>query len=123
MGQGESMLVIDDIEEQRELAARMLMQLGYEVDSVSSGEEAIEYIQKKSVDLLILDMIMEPGMDGLDTYKKIIEIHPSQKAIIATGFSTSDRITQAQTLGAGACLKKPYLLKDMARLVREELDR
>lgn len=123
MGNGESVLVVDDIEEQRELAVQMLIQLGYKADSVSSGEEAIEHIQKSPVDLLILDMIMEPGMDGLDTYKKIIGIRPSQKAIIATGFSTSDRISQVQSLGAGACLKKPYLLEELARLVREELDR
>jgi DNA-binding NtrC family response regulator len=73
--------------------------------------------------MLVLDMIMEPGMDGLDAYKEIIKICPAQKAIIATGYSTSERIKHAQALGAGACLKKPYVMEDLARAVREELDR
>jgi len=54
----------------------------------------------QSSDLLILDMIMEPGMDGLDAYKKILEMHPRQKAIIASGFSETQRVREAQRLGA-----------------------
>ncbi|MBW2204876.1 MAG: PAS domain S-box protein, partial [Deltaproteobacteria bacterium] len=86
-GNGESILIVDDVEEQRKIASGMLKELGYSVLSVSSGEEAVEYLKTNKVVLLVLDMIMDPGMDGLDTYKKIIEIHPGQKAIIASGFS------------------------------------
>jgi len=121
-GKNERILIIDDLSEQRELAAQMLTQLGYTTASVSSGEDAVEYIKRNPADLLIIDMIMDPGMDGLDTYKKIITIKPDQKAIIATGYSTSGRIRQVQSLGAGACLKKPYLIEDLARTVREALD-
>ncbi|MBC2715784.1 MAG: PAS domain S-box protein [Desulfobacteraceae bacterium] len=122
-GKKETILVVDDIQEQRELAAQMLTQLGYTACTVSSGEEAVEYIKNNPTDMLILDMIMTPGMDGLDTYKEIIKINPGQKAIIATGYSTSDRIKQAQALGAGACLKKPYLIEGLARAVKEEIDK
>jgi len=62
-------------------------------------------------------------MDGLDTYKEIIAIKPGQKDIIATGYSTSERIRKVQSLGAGACLKKPYLIEDLARTVREAFDK
>ena len=41
---------------------------------------------------MVLDMIMDPGMDGLDTYRSVLEIHPKQKAIIVSGFSESDRV-------------------------------
>jgi two-component system, cell cycle sensor histidine kinase and response regulator CckA len=75
------------------------------------------------VDLLLLDMIMEPGMDGLDTYRAVLEIHPHQKAIIVSGFSETDRIRTAQALGAGAFLKKPYRLEALGMAVRSELDR
>ena len=122
-GKGETLLVVDDLQDQRELAAELLTHLGYTVRTAHSGEAAIEFIKNYAADLVILDMIMHPGIDGLDTYKEILKINPSQKAIIATGFSTSDRIQTAQSLGAGACLKKPYLLEDIARTVREELDR
>ena len=70
MGKGESILVVDDIEEQRELASKMLHKLRYSVTTVASGEEAVEHIKHTPADLLILDMIMEPGMDGLDTYRR-----------------------------------------------------
>ena len=66
-GKGERVLVIDDVEEQRDIAFRMLTRLGYEAHTVSSGEEGIEYLKTHSADLLLLDMIMDPGMDGLDT--------------------------------------------------------
>ena len=96
MGKGEYILIVDDIEEQREIASEMLKKLGYSVDSVSSGEEAVDYIKKNSVDLLVLDMIMGPGIDGLDTYKKIRELNPGQKAIIASGFSETERVKEAK---------------------------
>jgi len=122
-GNGETVLVVDDLEDQREIAFALLTQLGYSVHTVSSGKAAIAHLKNHPADLVILDMIMHPGMDGLDTYKEILRQYPRQKAIIATGFSTSERIQTAQSLGAGPCLKKPYLLQDMARIIREELDR
>ena len=90
MGKGEAILVVDDVEEQRKTASDMLRELGYSVAMVSSGEEAVEYLKTNKADLLLLDMIMDPGIDGLDTYKRIIEIHHGQKAIIASGFSETD---------------------------------
>ena len=121
MGKGESILVVDDIEGQRELALTMLTTLGYSAHAVSSGEEAVEYLKEHSVDLILLDMIMDPGMDGLDTYKKIIKLHPQKKAIIASGFSETDRVKEAQRLGAGAYVKKPYTLEKIGLSVRDEL--
>lgn len=120
-GNGESILIVDDVAEQRTIASGMLKKLGYSVSSVASGEEAVAYMRKSSVDLLILDMIMDPGIDGLDTYRKILEIHPRQKAIIASGFSQSERVHEAQRLGAGAYVKKPYLLEKIGLAVKNEL--
>jgi PAS domain S-box-containing protein len=122
MGKGETIVVVDDVEAQREIASQMLTKLGYSVASVSSGEEAVDYMENNSADLLVLDMIMDPGMDGLDTYKKILEIHPRQKAIIASGFSETERAKEAQRLGATAYVKKPYLLEKIGKVIRTELD-
>ena len=122
-GNGESILLVDDVEEQRNIASGMLRELGYLVVSVASGEEAVEYLKTNNADLLLLDMIMDPGMDGLDTYKKIIELHPGQKAIIASGFSETDRVKELQRLGAGAYIRKPLLLEKIGIAVKEELEK
>lgn len=122
-GKGESILVIDDVQEQRDIATLMLTRLGYEVTSLSSGEAAINYLQENTVDLLVLDMIMHPGIDGLDTYKQIIQIHPGQKAIIVSGFSENEKVAEVQRLGSGMFINKPYTLKDIGTAVRSELDK
>ncbi len=119
-GNGESILVIDDAKEQREIACMMFTHLGYSVSVVSSGEEAIEYMKNNSADLLLLDMIMEPGIDGLETYKRIIKLHPGQKAVIASGYSETDRVKEAQKLGAKQYIKKPYIFKKIAAAVKAE---
>jgi PAS domain S-box-containing protein len=123
MGSGESILVVDDVKEQRDLATEMLRKLNYNVTSVSSGEEAVAYLKEHHVDLMVLDMIMDLGMDGLDTYRSILEIHPQQKAIIVSGFSESDRVHAAQALGAGVYVRKPYVIEKLGMAVRAELDR
>ncbi len=123
MGRGETILVVDDINHQRELASRMLSKLNYKVTTAASGEEAVEYLRTHKADLIVLDMIMDPGIDGLETYRKILEISPAQKAIIVSGFSESERVKEAQTLGAGAYLKKPYLIEKIGLAVRKGLDR
>ncbi len=122
-GRGESILVVDDVKEQRELATNMLTRLGYDVNAVASGEEAIEYLRTHRVDLMVLDMIMDPGIDGLETYQRVVKINPKQKAIIVSGFSETNRVKKAQELGAGAYVKKPYVLERIGLAVRNELDR
>ncbi len=122
-GNGEHILVIDDAHIQREIADRMLTSLGYKVTCVASGEEAVAYLREHQVDLLVLDMIMDPGIDGLETYKQLLVLAPDQRAIIVSGFSESDRVHKAQSLGAGAYVKKPYSLQTIARAVKEELSR
>ncbi len=120
-GHGELVLIIDDISEQREIAGVMLNKLGYNVASVSSGEEAIEYMKKERADILVLDMIMTPGIDGLETYRQICRLYPGQKAIIASGFSETDKVAEAQRLGAGAYIKKPYLIYKLGEAIKKEL--
>jgi signal transduction histidine kinase len=122
-GKGETILIVDDVSEQRQVAGMILNNMGYATRTVVSGEEAVDYLKQNKVDLLLLDMIMEPGMDGLDTYRAVLEIHPRQKAIIVSGYSETDRIRTAQALGAGAFLKKPYRLEALGMAVRSELDR
>ncbi len=121
-GKGESILVVDDEEQQREIAMKMLKVLGYKVDSVSSGEEAIEYVKEKQVDMLLLDMIMEPGINGSSTYEQICKIYPKQKALIASGFSETEDVKVAYSLGAGLFIHKPYSLSQLGMAVKLVLE-
>jgi two-component system cell cycle sensor histidine kinase/response regulator CckA len=122
-GNGERILVVDDIPEQRQIATLMLKRLGYDVNAVPGGHEAIEFLQNHSADLIVLDMIMDPGIDGLETYKQILQINPGQRAIIASGFSETWRVKEAQRLGAGAYVKKPYTIEKIGQAVTAELCR
>ena len=122
LGDGESILVIDDVKEQREIASAMLSELGYSVTTVSSGENAVEYLKENPADLLLLDMIMDPGIDGLETYRRILQAHPNQKAIIASGFSETARVKEAERLGVNYYIKKPYTLETIGTAVKAELD-
>lgn len=123
MGQGQLLLVVDDVRMQRDLCVAMLKKLGYAAEAVASGEAAVEYIRRQPVDLLVLDMIMDPGIDGLETYRRIIATNPRQRAVIASGFSESEQVLEAQRLGAGAYLRKPYTLERLAVTVKDELQR
>jgi signal transduction histidine kinase len=122
-GQGESILVVDDVQGQRELASSVLGVLNYRVNSVSSGEEAVEYLKDNKADLVILDMIMDPGMDGLDTYREIVKLHPGQKAILVSGYSDTERTRAVQQLGVLSYVRKPYMMEQLAAAVSKELIR
>lgn len=120
-GNQERILIIDDVPEQRQIAASSLEKLGYISISVESGEKAIQYLKENEADLLFLDMIMEPGIDGYETYRRILQFKPEQKAIITSGFSRSVQVTKALHLGAGQYLKKPYTIEGLGKAIKDEL--
>jgi len=119
----EKILVVDDIQEQREIAVNMLSKLGYQLFSAASGEAALALIRDNPVDLVVLDMIMPNGIDGLETYQAIVSLYPGQKTIIASGYSESDRVKELQRLGAGVYIQKPYTMEKIGVAVRTELDK
>lgn len=120
-GNGESILIVDDELQQRDIASRILESLGYSVKSVASGEAALDYIRSNRVDLVLLDMVLESGMNGLHIYEEIIRMYPDQKAIIMSGFSESDDVRNTMLLGAGGLVKKPYTKEELAKAVFAEL--
>jgi len=66
---------------------------------------------------------MNPGMDGLETYQKILKFHPEQKAVITSGFSESEKVKKAQSIGAGTYVKKPYSFEKIGLAVKGELSK
>jgi len=121
LGHGETLLVVDDEEQLRDLACQMLRSLNYQVYAVKSGEDGVEFVKHTPVDLVVLDMLMEPGMNGFKTYQALLEVRPGQKAIIASGYSQEDDVAAAMALGAGAFIQKPYLLEQLGTAVNQIL--
>jgi two-component system, cell cycle sensor histidine kinase and response regulator CckA len=120
-GKGESILAIDDEPQQLDITKSILTTLNYYVHCVNSGEEAIAYMEKGRVDLILLDMIMDPGINGLQTYKRILQLHPGQRAVIVSGFAESNNVRMAQSLGAQGFIKKPYSIEQLGQVVKNEL--
>ncbi len=121
MGKGETVLVIDDELRQREIAAQLLTSLNYQVDTVASGEEAVIYLTNRNVDMLVLDMIMSPGQNGRVTYEQILQRHPGQKALVASGFAEDDDVRACLDMGAGAYVAKPYTLEKIGMALYKTL--
>ena len=120
-GNRETLLVVDDMESQRKIAAHLLGHLNYQVHTTESGEAAVAFLKENTADLVILDMLMGVGMDGLETYQEILRIHPGQKAIIASGFAETARVKEAQRIGAGAYIKKPYVISTLGKAIKAAL--
>lgn len=125
----EQIVVVDDDPELRKTTMGYLRSIGYKTIGARNGREAVELVknaaqgQGQAIDLVIIDMIMGDDFDGLDTYKAILQFNPHQKAIIASGFSITDRIKSAMQIGVGQYILKPYEHEDLAKAVRKELDK
>lgn len=122
-GHGERILVVDDLPEQRRLATKMLKRLGYRVQAVASGEEALSCLATAPVDMVLLDMILGAGPDGLETFRRLRTLRPDLRAVITSGFTETERVQEALRLGAGAYVKKPFSLETIAQAIRAELRR
>ncbi len=120
-GNGESILIVDDITSQRQMASEILQHLNYTVTTAHSGESAITYLRAHTVDLVLLDMIMPNGIDGLETYKQILTFRPHQKVIIVSGYSQADQINEAQQLGISQFVSKPYTLLNISEAIQKAL--
>ena len=123
VGGNETVLLVDDDRVQQEVTLRLLRRLGYRAVAVKSGEEALNRILTEPFDILLLDMIMPGGMDGVETYRSIKKFCPGQKAIIVSGFAEGEQVAEAQRLGAGDFIRKPLTLRSLAQALRRELDR
>ncbi|MGD9008124.1 MAG: response regulator, partial [Desulfobacteraceae bacterium] len=122
-GNGEAILIVDDMPAQREIASHLLTRLGYRCKSVPSGEKAVEFLLEHTADLVVLDMIMAPGIDGYETFRRIKAVRPDQKAIIASGYSETERVKQTLALGAGGYIKKPYTISTIGKFIKKELNK
>jgi len=120
-GNGENILVVDDKESQCATTRALLENIGYRAVTVNSGEDALDICKKTHMDLVILDMILEDGMNGRETYEQLLKINPLQKAIVVSGFSENEEMTKIQELGVLHFVKKPYTLDQLGMAVKQSL--
>jgi CheY-like chemotaxis protein len=121
-GGSERILVVDDDPIQRETLSRILRHLGYRVSLAPGGEAAVAWLRRRRAELVILDMVMPQGIDGCETYRRLAALRPGQRAIIVSGSARSERVREAQALGAGAFVRKPLTVGRLAREVRAALE-
>ncbi|MDG2126276.1 MAG: ATP-binding protein, partial [Verrucomicrobiales bacterium] len=114
-------LVVDDYDQQRTLTRKLLEVLGHQVEQAASGREALQVLDGEKFDLMVVDMIMEDGFDGLDTIRGAMARQPGLRCIIATGFSETERVAEGMALGASACLNKPYTREALESAVAQAM--
>jgi excisionase family DNA binding protein len=115
LGHDKTVLVVDDEEVIRDFFSRALT--GYRVLTASSGEEALNIIKKDKPDLVLLDIKM-PGIDGIETLRKIKEIDRNIVVIMLSAFSTLETNITAARLGAYTSIAKPFDLEEMQSVIK-----
>lgn len=120
-GRGEKILIVDDQKEQNEILEYALQELGYAAYSVTSGEEAIEFIKSQPVDLLLMDMIMGDGLNGRETLERIFQEKPNQRAIVVSGYAKREEIEKTRSLGVSIFLEKPVTLAKVDDAIQHTL--
>lgn len=116
-----TVFVVDDEEMVRTVAGELLKHLGYEVESASSGEEAVKKIESGArPDCVLLDIVM-PGIGGAEALRRIRAIAPEVKVVISSGFA--DRVSSASLTdeGAAGIISKPYRMETLGQRLKELL--
>jgi len=122
-GGHEKILVMDDDNQTATTLKQILNNLGYEVVCMESGEQTVAYLSSNGADLVILDVMMDQGIDGIETYRRIRAIRPLQRAIMLSGSAHPDQVKSLRLLGVESYLIKPVTLPLLAHAIRAELDR
>lgn len=125
---GLSIVLVDDDPIQLRTGRRVLSHLGHSVKTLQSGKEALRsfledaHAGRTSCDLVILDMMLNEELDGLDLFERIRTLFPGQRAIVTSGHAPSERAELAMSAGL-IWLAKPYTTETLAQAVRSALDR
>ena len=117
-----SVLLVDDEEQFLQVLSERLTNRGLRVSSVTSGEEAVALVENKNFDAVVVDLAM-PGLDGIETTKKIKEKRPDLEIIILTGHATVKAGIEAMKLGAEDFLEKPVDLNVLLERIGEAKDK
>jgi DNA-binding NtrC family response regulator len=115
---GSRVLLVDDEVDFVETLSMRLETRGFRVDVAQSGEVAVEKVRAQPFDAILLDLAM-PGMDGIDTLKRLRELNPDSQVILLTGQATVQKATEAMRLGALDLLEKPVCIEVLVEKIEE----
>ena len=115
---GSKVLLVDDEVEFVETLSMRLETRGFRVEVARSGEMAVDKAQEQPFDAVLLDLAM-PGMDGIDTLKRLRELNPDSQVILLTGQATVQKATEAMRLGALDLLEKPVSIDVLVEKIEE----
>jgi two-component system response regulator AtoC len=120
---GRRILVVDDAEGIRGLLANLLELRGYQVDTVEDGRRALALLDAGAApDVILLDVMM-PGLDGLETLRRIRETHPSANVVMLSVVGRAQTIVEAMQLGAIDYLNKPFEEEELEIVLRAALEK
>ena len=105
-------LLVDDEKEFAEVLSLRLLEVGEKVTVAYSGQECLEVLSKKEIDVVVLDIKM-PGMDGMETLREIKQRFPLVEVIMLTGHGTAQTAVEGMKLGAFDYLLKPADFEDL----------
>jgi two-component system cell cycle sensor histidine kinase/response regulator CckA len=119
-------LVMDDEEILRKVAERMLLEIGYEVECVRDGSEALERYEKdrrsgRAFDAVIMDLTIPGGMGGKETIKKLLKIDPKAIVVVSSGYSNDPIMSNYEKFGFHGVVTKPYRIEQLSWVMRDVL--
>ena len=110
-------LVVDDKKIIGDLFDFTLGYSGHDITVVDNAAAALEAVKNKEFDIAFIDIVM-PGKDGVAILQEIRAIVPKLAIVMMSGYSVEEKRNKAQDLGAIACLKKPFEMEDVKRVIR-----
>ncbi|PWB44008.1 MAG: hypothetical protein C3F12_12280 [Candidatus Methylomirabilota bacterium] len=115
-------LLVDDEELVRATSAELLRQMGYDVVTVSDGQEAVEYYRRcgDRIDLVIIDLVM-PRLGGGDCFRALKALNPSIRAVLSTGYGLNEVAQQLLDEGMAGFLQKPYQISELSEVIAQAL--
>ncbi|MEJ2640051.1 MAG: response regulator [Desulfosarcinaceae bacterium] len=113
----ESVLLVDDEPDFLEVMAERIEARGIAVATATSAEEALERIAKERFDAVVMDFVM-PGMDGIETLRRLKEDQPELQIILLTGYATLEKCIEAMKLGAMDFMEKPVDIEELTAKIK-----
>jgi|AMWB02.1.fsa_nt_gi CheY-like chemotaxis protein len=117
-----AILLVDDDMLIIEVGRAMIERLGYTVHSAFSGHEAVDIVEKKGsqINLIILDQVM-PGMDGIQTLKRIMQIAPHIPVLLSSGYGIDPSMREELRRGFRDAVQKPFTMAELSEKIRTAL--
>jgi len=120
-GHGERVLIVEGDQAVRQMALQMVRFLGYSVTAVASGEEAVSYLERNPTNLVMLDMHLNPGLNGCETYERVLAVRPGQPAIVVSACAEMVEVNRAMDLGVSQFVQKPFTIHELGSAIQAAL--